>query len=352
MSKEAQRKRIEITGNALYMFSPKNRLRILCHKIVSFGHYDNIVIGLIVISTILLTLDNPLNDPKGQLVIFLTKTDYVMTALFTAECVLNIILFGLLLNGPNSYLRNSWNVMDFFIVIFALTSIIVEDYQIGFLKVFRMLRVLRPLRVLKRNLGLKIQVVSLLKSIPGIMNLMLILILALMLFGIQGVTFFKGKFYYCRIDNVPRDVAHDIKTVWDCYDYGGEWTKHEANFDNVLVSMLTMFNMMTAEGWVDILWRGVDATNIHQAPVRNHNPRIIVFFIAFLVIGSLFILNLFVGIVIGTFADEKEKVSRNNLLTDLQHEYCEVLIKGYSSSPVKEYTSTENKITNWCRTIA
>ena len=245
------------------MFSPKNRLRILCHKIVSFRHYDNIVIGLIVISTILLTLDNPLNDPKGQLVIFLTKTDYVMTALFTAECILNIILFGLLLNGPASYLRHGWNVMDFFIVISALTSIIVEDYQIGFLKVFRMLRVLRPLRVLKRNLGLKIQVVSLLKSIPGIGNLMLILVLALMLFGIQGVTFFKGKFFYCRVDNIPREVAADIKTVWDCYDYGGEWARYEANFDNVLHSMLTMFNMMTAEGWVDILWRGVDATHIH-----------------------------------------------------------------------------------------
>ena len=68
-----------------------------------------------------------------------------------------------------------------------------------------MLRVLRPLRVLKRNLGLKIQVVSLLKSIPGIGNLMLILILVLMLFGIQGVTFFKGKFFYCHVDNIPSE---------------------------------------------------------------------------------------------------------------------------------------------------
>ena len=180
-----------------------------------------------------------------------------------------------------------------------------------------MLRVLRPLRVLKRNLGLKIQVVSLLKSIPGIGNLMLILILALMLFGIQGVTFFKGKFFYCRVDNIPREEAYNVKTVWDCYDYGGEWVRYEANFDNVLQSMLTMFNMMTSEGWVDILWRGVDATNINQAPKRDYNPRIMIFFVLFLVVGSLFILNLFVGIVIGTFADEKEKVSRNNLLTDL-----------------------------------
>ena len=126
-----------------------------------------------------------------------------------------------------------------------------------------MLRVLRPLRVLKRNIGLKIQVVSLLKSIPGIGNLMLIVILALMLFGIQGVTFFKGKFFFCVDENIPPHVAMNVKTVWDCYDYGGEWVRYEANFDNIFHSMLTMFNMMTAEGWVDILWRGVDATNIN-----------------------------------------------------------------------------------------
>ena len=86
--------------------------------------------------------------------------------------------------------------------------------------------------------------------------------------------------------------------------------------------------------------------------MRNHNPRIIIFFVLFLIIGSLFILNLFVGIVIGTFADEKEKVSRNNLLTDLQHEYCEVLIKGYKSFPRKAYSETENRCTNWSRRIA
>ena len=48
-----------------------------------------------------------------------------------------------------------------------------------------------------------------------------------------------------------------------------------------------------------------------------------------MVIGSLFILNLFVGVVINTFNIEKEKLSRNSLMTDLQDEYCDVLIKCY-----------------------
>ena len=55
----------------------------------------------------------------------------------------------------------------------------------------------------------------------------------------------------------------------------------------------------------------------------------IFFFQFFMIVGTLFILNLFVGVVINTFDKEKEKLSRNNLMTDLQNEYCEVLIKCY-----------------------
>ena len=38
--------------------------------------------------------------------------------------------------------------------------------------------------------------------------------------------------------------------MWDCYDLGGEWLLYDSNFDNVLHAMVTMFNMMTTEGWV------------------------------------------------------------------------------------------------------
>lgn len=48
-----------------------------------------------------------------------------------------------------------------------------------------------------------------------------------------------------------------------------------------------------------------------------------------MIVGSLFILNLFVGVVINTFNIEKEKLSHNNLMTTLQDEYVEVMIKVY-----------------------
>lgn len=188
-------------GSSLFLFSKENCLRKVCYNIVKHELYDSLVLLLIGISTILLTLDNPNMDEQGELARVLGIFDFVLTSLFTLECMINIVLFGFICNGKYSYMRDSWNVMDLLIVIFSILTIILQKSgggaDLSILKVFRMLRVLRPLRVLKRNLGLKIQVVSLMNAIPGIGNLMLISGLILMIFGIQAVGLLKGTLYYC-----------------------------------------------------------------------------------------------------------------------------------------------------------
>ena len=69
-----------------------------------------------------------------------------------------------------------------------------------------MLRVLRPLRMISRNEGLKVAVQSLINSIPGIVNVMVISMLFLMLFGILGTNLYKGTYYYCNMDKVPKNL--------------------------------------------------------------------------------------------------------------------------------------------------
>lgn len=49
-----------------------------------------------------------------------------------------------------------------------------------------------------------------------------------------------------------------------------------------------------------------------------------------MVVGSLFILNMFVGIVINVFNKEKETLQMNHLLTQTQSDWCDVLISCYS----------------------
>lgn len=81
---------------------------------------------LIAVSTVLLTLDNPNMDPNSQLAAVLSILDYVLTTLFTIECLVNIILFGLICNGKTSYARDSWNIMDLLIVIFSILTLILS----------------------------------------------------------------------------------------------------------------------------------------------------------------------------------------------------------------------------------
>ena len=66
--------------------------------------YDYVVMFLIGVSTILLILENPLDDKNGEKAQLLAKIDIIMTVLFTIECAINIIVLGFLFNGNASYL--------------------------------------------------------------------------------------------------------------------------------------------------------------------------------------------------------------------------------------------------------
>jgi hypothetical protein len=146
---------------------------------------------------------------------------------------------------------------------------------------------------------------------------MIIFILTLLLFSILGTNLFKGKYNYCYKENVSKKMKSDILTMWDCVDFGGEWINPKANFDTTFNSMITLFTAVTTEGWVGIMWGGVDAAGFHLEPIRNYNYGYSVYFISFMMFCSLVILNLFVGVVINTNASEKNKMLNNHMLTPL-----------------------------------
>jgi hypothetical protein len=76
----------------------------------------------------------------------------------------------------------------------------------------------------------------------------------LTLYSILGTIFFKGLFWHCHLENIPEDTQSDIHTIWECFDNGGEWINANSNFDNVFSGLLTMFEIITTEGWTDIMW--------------------------------------------------------------------------------------------------
>jgi len=122
--------------------------------------------------------------------------------------------------------------MDFTIVIFSLAGIKSSD-----LKIFKMFRVLRPLRLVSRNEGLKTAVLALVKAIPHILGIILIVMLVMVLIGIFGINYFKGLFFYCD-DSVGFDFS--IVTKWDCLNNGREWVNKGFNFDNIMEAMKSL----------------------------------------------------------------------------------------------------------------
>jgi hypothetical protein len=98
-------------------------------------------------------------------------------------------------------LRDSWNILDFIIVLSSILNWILDTFDITsltFLRGFRALRALRPLRMISKDEGMKTIVNSLLKALPSLVNVGLINLLFLVVFGILGVQLLKGQIGGCN----------------------------------------------------------------------------------------------------------------------------------------------------------
>ena len=67
-------------------------------------------------------------------------------------------------------------------------------------------------------------------------------------------------------EQLQTNIDEHVKNKFECLDYGGEWVNTDSNFDNVIDSMITLFNIMTTEGWIDVMWTAVDSSNIDYIP--------------------------------------------------------------------------------------
>ena len=145
-----------------------------------------------------MAFESPLNDPYGTKTYVLLIVDYISTSIFTIEVVLKIFAYGLFYNGDDSYFKNSWNIIDFLIVVISIVSLCPLEVDLSVLKVIRMIRLLRPLRVISKVENLKLSINALIISIPAISQLLLIVLLIMFIFGIVGVNLLKGKSFYCE----------------------------------------------------------------------------------------------------------------------------------------------------------
>jgi hypothetical protein len=250
--------------------------------------------------------------------------DYIFTAVFVTEMILKMVSDGLLLH-KHAYLRNAWNLLDFAIVVISLLSLTGGNGNMKALKSLRTVRALRPLRVIKRNPGLKIAVVSLLSSVPAMMNVAIVVILWFSMYAMLSVQLFKGQFYRCQdlqqntwygsswfptgsmyTAAPPMSGPLSVPTIIECVNAGsnggqGAWVDKPYTFNDYPRALLTLFEMATTEGWMDVMSATVDGVNVGVTPIPNMNPWWSLYCALHIVIGAFVLLNLIVGSVINNY---------------------------------------------------
>ena len=134
----------------------------MCLTISNHGKFETVILLLIVFSSIKLVLDTYMKGvPKDDIKIIVSDYfDMIFTVAFTGETTVKSIAQGFILD-KGSYMRESWNQLDCFIVITSIIDLALTGVDLPIIKILRLLRILRPLRFISHNSSMKNIVIAL-----------------------------------------------------------------------------------------------------------------------------------------------------------------------------------------------
>ncbi|XP_059040368.1 voltage-dependent L-type calcium channel subunit alpha-1C isoform X29 [Mustela lutreola] len=326
-------------ASAFFIFSPNNRFRLQCHRIVNDTIFTNLILFFILLSSISLAAEDPVQHTSFRNHI-LFYFDIVFTTIFTIEIALKMTAYGAFLH-KGSFCRNYFNILDLLVVSVSLISFGIQSSAINVVKILRVLRVLRPLRAINRAKGLKHVVQCVFVAIRTIGNIVIVTTLLQFMFACIGVQLFKGKLYTCS--DSSKQTEAECKGNYITYKDGEvdhpiiqprSWENSKFDFDNVLAAMMALFTVSTFEGWPELLYRSIDSHTEDKGPIYNYRVEISIFFIIYIIIIAFFMMNIFVGFVIVTFQEQGEQEYKNCELDKNQRQCVEYALK---ARPLRRY---------------
>ncbi len=233
----------------------------------------NTIIALIVLNALLLGLatSDQVMAEAGSVIL---AAEAVIVGIFAVE-----IAIRLFAQGPR-FFRGGWNVFDFVIVAISLVP------AAGPFSILRSLRILRVLRLLSTVRRLRVLVDALVTAIPSIGWIIFLLGMVFYIFGVMGTELFGERF--------------------------PEW------FGTLGATLYTLFQVMTLESWSMGIAR----------PVMDAYPFAWLYFVSFILVSALTILNLFIGIIVNTMQAahwEDEESRRADMEATAHREREEIL---------------------------
>ena len=254
-----------------------------CKQIAESKWFGNLVTIAILIAGILVGMATyPEFSQKYSTILEILNE--IILYIFIIEILIKLIAEG---KKPWLYFTDAWNIFDFIIVAAAFLP-----FGGSSIAVMRLLRLLRVLKLVKALPKLQMLVGALLKSIPSLGYVSILLLLLFYIYAVAGVFFFGEN-----------DPIH---------------------FENLQISMLSLFRVVTLEDWTDIMYinmYGCDnygyqgnevlCTNSTGNPLGSA-----IFFVSFVLIGTMIMLNLFIGVIMT--AMEETKVDLNKIDIELK----------------------------------
>uniref|UniRef100_A0A8B9KIG6 Sodium channel protein n=1 Tax=Astyanax mexicanus TaxID=7994 RepID=A0A8B9KIG6_ASTMX len=324
-------------------------LRKTCYLIVEHNWFETLIIFMILLSSGALAFEDVYIEQRKTIQIILEYADRVFTYIFILEMLLKWVAYGFV-----KYFTNAWCWLDFFIVDVSIVSLIANALgysDLGPIKSLRTLRALRPLRALSRFEGMRVVVNALVGAIPSIMNVLLVCLIFWLIFSIMGVNLFAGKYYYCFNETSEEYFEPDeVNNKTECFNLIEQnftevrWKNVKINFDNVGAGYLALLQVATFKGWMDIMYAAVDSRKVEDQPLYEDNIYMYIYFVIFIIFGSFFTLNLFIGVIIDNFNQQKKKISQDIFMTEEQKKYYNAMKKLGSKKPQKPIPRPQNKI--------
>lgn len=309
----------------LLFFPHTHPLRRLFIGIGKLAILDAIVFGAILVSCIFLLIAPPYEDypstmpcPWPQYVdpekpnfcrplLYASQIEVANTVffvIFLVEFVIRVMSQGLFFTR-DGYLRSGWNIVDFIVLCLSLVEETgaLPGGAVG--RVVRMGRALRPLRLMKRNQGMRIIIDALIGTLRPVLYVILFVVMTFFVFSLMGMGMFGRKMNKCNdvIGVVyPQGIVEcsgTFTTSWGGL-YPRSWDKPTHNFDDIWDAMLTLVRVNTV-AYVGIINDVMDITEVNKQPSTNSSEIYSLFFVVYLVLGYVLAMNLFIGFIIDGF---------------------------------------------------
>ena len=324
-----------IQYSSLFIFSDTNPIRRGTRFISTSKGFEYFILVAILVNCALMAINSQL--PKEDLSLInkvVEQAENYLLGIFGLEMILNIITMGFILH-PGSYIRNPWNVLDFIVVVTGVLSVPqLNIMKGGSVKALRAMRVLRPLKLVSGVPSLQVVMTSIAKSLVPLSNVCLLVAFVIVIYAVIGLQMLSGLFNYTCMNSTTGAIYQpgllcSVKngrlcpsgTV--CQRFWVGPNNGITSFNNIFISMLTVFTCITCEGWTSTMYWSFDV-------VDRNGILFWVYYYSLNIVGAQFMLNLVLGVLSGEFGKEGERLkNRAEFLAQMEATRNERAVERY-----------------------